>query len=106
VVGVYVNDLLIVGPMDDGIDKFKQEMREQFKMSNLESLTYCLEIEVCQNSAGISLCENAYAQRLLEKMGLADCNPSHTPMEARLQLIKTSSEAQVDATQYRSVVGH
>jgi hypothetical protein len=98
VVGVYVDDLPIVGPMDDDIDKFKQEMCEQFKMSNLESLTYCLEIEVCQNSAGISLCESAYAQRLLEKMGLADCNLSHTPMEARLQLIKMSSEAQVDAT--------
>jgi hypothetical protein len=38
-------------------------------------------------------------------MGLEDCNPTSTPMEARLHLIKASTEALVDATEYRSVVG-
>jgi hypothetical protein len=35
---------------------------------------------------------------------MASCNPSSTPMEARLQLVKKSSEEPVNATEYRSVV--
>jgi hypothetical protein len=36
---------------------------------------------------------------------MADCNPSQTPMQARLQLVKKSGEVVVDATEFRSVVG-
>lgn len=36
---------------------------------------------------------------------MKDCNLSHTPMKARLQLSKASSEGVVDATEYCSVVG-
>jgi hypothetical protein len=94
---VYVDDLLIAGPVAKDIEKFKQEMCEWFKMSDLGLLTYYLGIEVRQDSFEIQLCQRAYAQRLLEKMGLEDCNPSVTPMETRLHLIKASAGALVDA---------
>jgi hypothetical protein len=105
VIGVYVDDLLIAGPMEDDITEFRQEMKEQFRMSDLGLLTYYLGIEVCQDSSGITLCQAGYARKLLERTGMLDCNPSHTPMEARLQLIKNSTEGLVDATEYRSVIG-
>jgi hypothetical protein len=105
VIGVYVDDLLIARPMEDDITEFKQEMKEQFRMSDLGLLTYYLGIEVCQDSSGITLCQARYARKLLERTGMLDCNPSHTPMEARLQLIKNSTEGLVDATEYRSVIG-
>jgi hypothetical protein len=38
-------------------------------------------------------------------MGLDDCNPTAAPTEARLHLIKASTEALVDATEFRRVVG-
>lgn len=80
VVGVYVDDLFIAGPLSNHINKFKQEMRERFRMSDLGLLTYNIGIEVCQSDHGISFCQSAYAQRLLDKTGMADCNPCHTPM--------------------------
>ena len=33
------------------------------------------------------------------------CNPSSTPMESRLKLLKESTAPPVDATAYRSIVG-
>ena len=33
------------------------------------------------------------------------CNPSSTPMESRLKLLKESTTPPVDATAYRSIVG-
>jgi Reverse transcriptase (RNA-dependent DNA polymerase) len=45
-VGVYVDDLLITGTCEAEIVKFKGEMMEKFKMSDLGLLTYYLGIEV------------------------------------------------------------
>jgi hypothetical protein len=105
VIGVYVDDLLITGPVDEDIAKFKQEMQEQFQMSYLGLLTYYLGIEVCQDNSGITLCQSAYARKLLDRTCMTSCNPSSTLMEARLQLVKKSSEGLVNANEYRSVVG-
>jgi hypothetical protein len=88
VISVYVDDLLIGGSVDEDIAKFKQEMQEQFRMNDLGLLTYYLGIEVCQDDSGITLCQSEYAQKLLERIGIASCNPSSTPMEGRLQLVK------------------
>jgi hypothetical protein len=105
VIGMYVIDLLITGRMDNDIDIFKQEMRERFWMSDLGLLPYYLGIEVCQNNNGITLCQSAYALKLLEKTGMKDCNLSQIPMEALLKLSKTSSDQAVDAIEYRNIVG-
>jgi hypothetical protein len=75
VVGVYIDDLLIVEGVDADINWFKQEMKDHFRMSDIGLLTYYLGIEACQDSFGISLCQNSYANRLLEKVGMVKCNP-------------------------------
>jgi hypothetical protein len=36
---------------------------------------------------------------------MEDCNPTSTPMEARTHLVKASTAALVDATEFGSVVG-
>jgi hypothetical protein len=46
VVGVYVNDLIIIGGSNSGILEFKQKMRQTFSMSGLGLLSYSLGIEV------------------------------------------------------------
>jgi transposase InsO family protein len=105
VVGVYVDDLVITGGNNDDISKFKEEMKSKFQMSDLGFLHYYLGLEVTQSEAGITICQSAYAAKILESAGLAGCNPSHTPMEPRLKLSKQSSAPAVDPTRYRSIVG-
>ncbi|XP_023762718.2 uncharacterized mitochondrial protein AtMg00810-like [Lactuca sativa] len=68
-------------------------------------LSYYLGIEVSQELRGISLKQEGYARKLLEKAGLLDCNPIETPMENNLELTKDESGKPVDATEYRSIVG-
>jgi hypothetical protein len=104
VAGVYVNDLLITGVINANINWFKQEMKDCFRKSDLGLLTYYCGIEVCQDSSKFFLCQKSFAKRLLEKVGMADCNPCQSPMETRLKLIKGCTEARVDTTQFRSVV--
>ncbi|WVZ53348.1 LOW QUALITY PROTEIN: hypothetical protein U9M48_004308 [Paspalum notatum var. saurae] len=106
VVGVYVDDLIIMGEMNKEIDSFKLQMKKLFKMSDLEPLSYYLGIEVKQGECGIELRQSAYALKLLEKAGMSGCNARATPMEVRLKLSKASTTPLVDdPTMYRSIIG-
>jgi hypothetical protein len=56
-------------------------------------------------ASGITLRQTAYAKRVIELAGLTDCNPALTPLEERLKLSHDSTTEEVDATQYRRLVG-
>ncbi|KAK1686445.1 hypothetical protein QYE76_047293 [Lolium multiflorum] len=104
-VGMYVDDLIITGNDNKEISWFMDEMASSFKMSDLGLLTFYLGIEVHQDSTGITINQSAYALKILEKCGMADCNPSVVPMESRLKLSKKSMAPPADTTLYRSIVG-
>jgi hypothetical protein len=87
------------------IAKFKQEMTDRFKMSDLGLLAYYLSMEVTQQNGEITLCQSAYAAKLLEKAGMTGCTTSQVPMEPRLKLSKESSNPPVDVALYRSITG-
>jgi hypothetical protein len=105
VVGVYVDDLIITGSSCNSIKRFKAQMAEIFKMSDLGLLTYYLGIEVKQNDEGITPSRGSYVQKILEKAGMEECNPCEVPMQTKLKLSKESDSPRVDATEYRSLVG-
>jgi hypothetical protein len=88
IVGVYVDDLIIIGIGRELITAFKTEMENKFQMSDLGFLSYYLGIEVKQGVNGITLVQSAYASKLLERCGLAAYNSSEMPMESRLKLSK------------------
>ena len=104
-VGVYVDDLIITGTSESEIAKFKLQMKERFRMSDLGLLSYYLGIEVKQMKDGVTLCQEGFAHKVLKECGMSDCNPTKTPMEARLKLSKDSVSLPVDQNKFRSIVG-
>ena len=56
IMGVYIDDLIITGGDMEVLGKFKREMSKNFKMSDLGVLSYYLDIEVQQSTAGITVC--------------------------------------------------
>ena len=72
-------------------------------MSNLGALSYYLGIEVRQGKEVLMLGQSAYASKLLDRSGMAECKPCVTAIEERLKLTKASTAAKVDATLYRSI---
>ena len=95
---MYVDDLIITGTHVKDIDSFKREMVAHFQMSDLGMLSYYLGIEVRQRMEALTLCQSAYALKLLEQSSMAECKPCVTLMEERLKLMKASTAAKVDAT--------
>ncbi|KAM0853640.1 hypothetical protein ACQ4PT_050938 [Festuca glaucescens] len=90
---------------DAEVAAFKEEMKATFQMSDLGLLSFYLGIEVHQDHSGITLRQTAYAKRIVELAGLTECNPALTPMEEMLKLSRDSTTEEVDATQYRRLVG-
>ena len=105
IIAIYVDDLFVTGNSTKIIKEFKTAMSQKFEMSDLRLLTYYLGIEVKQSTRGITIKQEAYARRIMEESGMADCNPNYIPMEFGLQFSKALDEPEIDATQYRRKIG-
>jgi hypothetical protein len=53
IIGVYADDLLVVGDSLDEIKRFKKEMKQTFRMSDLGKLSNYLGIEVKQTAKAV-----------------------------------------------------
>jgi hypothetical protein len=104
-VGVYVDDLIICVPDRKGIATFKQQMKMSFNMSDLGLLSYYLGLEVNQKPGEITICQRAYAKKIVEISGMKGCNLVDTPMEQHIKLLPGKPELVANATKYKSIVG-
>nr|GEZ32224.1 uncharacterized mitochondrial protein AtMg00810-like [Tanacetum cinerariifolium] len=105
IVAVYGDDLFVTGTSLDCIDEFKRRMVFQFEMSYLGELTYYLGIEVSQGNDYVDIKQERYVMKILKEAGMEDCNATLCPMEPGLKLSKAEDEPEVEATQYRKMVG-
>nr|GEX24784.1 zinc finger, CCHC-type [Tanacetum cinerariifolium] len=74
-VGVYVDDLIAIGS------------------------------KVTQTEDRISIKQTGYANKILKKARMVDCNKTKIPMDPGTKLIKIEGGELVDATEYRSLIG-
>ncbi|GJR19898.1 uncharacterized mitochondrial protein-like protein [Tanacetum coccineum] len=102
---VNVNDIFVTGTSLDLINEFKRRMTSHFEMLDLGELTYYLGIEVSQGKDYVEIKQERYAMKILKEAGMEDCNATLCPMEPGLKLSKAEDEPEVEATQYRKVVG-
>nr|GEZ35969.1 ribonuclease H-like domain, reverse transcriptase, RNA-dependent DNA polymerase [Tanacetum cinerariifolium] len=102
----YQNDLIITGTPKEEVDKFKAQMEEKFKMSDLGLLAYYLGIEVTQTNGDISIKQSAYANKILKEAEMLDCNETLIPMDPGTRLTKITKETMVNSTEYRSLIGY
>ncbi|GKA18529.1 putative RNA-directed DNA polymerase [Tanacetum coccineum] len=105
IVGVYVDDLIITGSHTQDIVEFKEQMKNEFEMSDLGLLAYYLGIEVSQKKWEIALRQTCYARKLLEQFGMQYCNPTKSPMEPKLKVDNDEGGEEIDSTEYRRLVG-
>ena len=98
IIGVYVDDLLVIGISIAAINKFKKQMNENFEMSDLGQLSHYMGIEVMKSKGSIELKQSSYAKRILEKAGMGECNPTKYPMDPKKSIGKDEGGKLVDTT--------
>ena len=65
VIVLYVDDMLLTGPNETHIAKFKVELNLAFEMLDLGLLYHSFGIQFMQIDGGIALCQTKYIETLL-----------------------------------------
>ncbi|KAJ8621549.1 hypothetical protein MRB53_030078 [Persea americana] len=68
-------------------------------------MRYFLGIEVLQRTDGIFLGQRKYAQEVLERFNMDQCNSVHNPVVLGFKLTKDEKGVEVDSTLYKQMVG-
>lgn len=104
VVSLYVDDLIFTGTDLLVCEEFKNSMKHEFDMTDLGRMKYFLGVEIEQVEEGIFLCQNKYAQEIITRFGMENCNAVKNPIVPGTRLSKEGGE-DVDATQYKQLIG-
>lgn len=99
-IAVYVDDLLIFGPMKKEIQEIKDRLSERFKMTDVGPVAYYLGIEVTRDRPNrtIYLSQAGYIEKVIRDFDLSGLSPVKTPMDPQEHLEK--SDEGYEATEY------
>ena len=102
---VYVDDIVIIGNDQDGIQKLKQHLFNHFQTKDLEKLKYFLGIEVAQSNSKVVISQRKYTLNILVDTGMLDCKLVDTPMDPNAKLVSKQGEPLQDPGRYQQLVG-
>jgi len=89
----------------EAIQKIKKALCKRFEMKDLSEAKIILGLEISRDKTlgTLKLSQGKNATQVLEKCGMAECNPIATPLEVGLQLAKL--EKSNESLPYREAVG-
>ena len=102
---VYVDDMVITGSDQDGIQKLKQHLFRHCQTNDLVKLKYFLGIEVAQSNSEVIISQRKYTLDILANTGMLDCKHGNTPMDLNVKLVQGQGEPLRDLGRYQRLVG-
>ena len=85
---IYVDDLAVIGPNENIINTFINNIKKYFKVKNLGLIKDYLGIDIKYQPKNnyMKLSQERYINKLLIKYNMEDCNPAYTPMDPKIKL--------------------
>ena len=83
-----MDDIVITGSDQDGIQKLKQRLFSHFQTKDLGKLKYFLGIEVSQSNSEVVISQRKYTLDILTDTGMLDYKPVDTLMDPNVKLVK------------------
>lgn len=79
IVGLYVDNILIIGNNNGKINNLKQNLFRKFEMRDLKTPRKFFSIEIIRTNDFIFINQRSFIVKILEKFNLLDCNPIRIP---------------------------
>ena len=100
IIVLYVDDLIITGNKLISIQKLKENLKNEFEMTDLGLLQYFLGLQIWHMDDGIFLSQPKYASDLHACFNMSDCKASPSPFQSGVMLIIDCHTPLVYATLY------
>jgi len=100
---LYVDDIILTASSTDLLHHIIQRLHSEFAMTDLGDLHHFLGISVTRSPDGLFLSQRQYALDLLQRVGMAECHSTATPMDTRAKLSASDGTAVENPSEYRSL---
>lgn len=91
---IYIDDLIILASNLSALKYMKMKLEDEFKMSDLRNLYYCLGIEFERNRTGhtITINQSKYIEEVLKQFNMEEFKLIGTPLYMNSKLLKLMEE--------------
>lgn len=107
-IAIYVDDFLLFFKNMKKLEEVKQYLCRTFKMKDLGAISSCIGMKIKQFNDAIEIDQSSYAERILDRFGMADCKPVKTPSDTSNKLsiqTITPDDSLVGKVPYQEAVG-
>src|SRR5271170_4606429 len=108
IIALYVDDLLLLTETPELMLELKAELNKSFEMTDYSEIHHFLGLKINRdrNQKIIVINQEHFADQILSRFGMTDCNPVSTPLDASVHLQQADEEAEnADITNYRQIIG-
>ena len=108
IIGVHVDDLMILAQNISEMKRVKDSLKLQFKMKDMGELHYYVGVCIIHDMENkeVHLHQGQYIEKVLKKFGQTEAKPVSTPADLNVKLQKEDGVSRlVDAILYQSIVG-
>ena len=87
IVLIYVDDLIILASLLAKLAWLKAKLKEEFELSDLGELKYCLgvEFERDREARTITMNQSKYIEEVLKRFNMEECKPIGTPLDVNVK---------------------
>src|SRR5277367_1298894 len=88
IIALYVDDLLLLTETPELMLELKAELNKSFKMTDCGEIHHFLGLKINhdRNRKIIAINQEHFADQILSRFGMTDCNPVSTPLDASVHL--------------------
>ncbi|GKB24594.1 ribonuclease H-like domain-containing protein [Tanacetum coccineum] len=101
---LYVDDIILTASSSAFLQWIIASLHSEFAMTDLGSLNYFLGIFAQRSASGLFLSQSKFAEEILERAHMQNCNLCRTPVDTESKL-GSDGDPVSDPTLYRSLVG-
>jgi hypothetical protein len=113
IVIIYVDDLIILASNVSILKLLKSRLEDEFEMSDLGGLHYCLGVEFERDRANrtITMSQSKYMEEVLKRFNMEECKPIGTSLDVNSKLLKLTEEEfqgiqkEMQSIPYKAAVG-
>jgi hypothetical protein len=107
---LYIDDITILGASLEVVKELKAKLAQRYEISDLGEIQLYLGIRISRDRQNkrLTIDQSGYVKDVLDRFGMADANPHHTPLlaGADTHLVKYSLQAStLDIKHYQSLIG-